>query len=137
MAERRPCKATVGGSSPLTGFSVLQPCTLRSDAGRRERKGNARAHLCVSIVVRRLEEIRAELEQAVAERTKLWEELSQAHDAAKSAQVARLTARINNLWAEERSARARLRFGDAKDILSRARAEDRLERESRRLRRAA
>jgi hypothetical protein len=85
----------------------------------------------------RLDQIRAELEQLIEERAELWEALAEAHDPVKSAEAARLSQRIDQLWAESRNERARARFGPSEDIISRARAEDRLEREARRLRRAA
>ena len=88
-------------------------------------------------VMRPLDEIRADIERATEQRAELWEELSYGGDVVKSAEVKRLTERINELWAEERATRARLRFGPSENILARARAEERLDRESRRLRKAA
>jgi hypothetical protein len=85
----------------------------------------------------RLQEIRVELEQAIAARAEVWEELAEEHDPVKSAEAARLSEQIDQLWAEARNERARARFGPSEDIISRARAEDRLEREAKRLRRAA
>ncbi len=82
-------------------------------------------------------EIRKELDEASERRARLWEELSVGLDPAKSAEAAALSARIEALWAELRAAHARARFGPAEDIIARARAEDRLDRESRRLREAA
>ncbi|MDQ3891023.1 MAG: hypothetical protein M3312_10825 [Actinomycetota bacterium] len=82
-------------------------------------------------------EIRKELDEASERRVRLWEELSVGLDPAKSAEAAALSGRIAALWAELRAAQARARFGPAEDIIARARAEDRLDRESRRLREAA
>ena len=87
--------------------------------------------------MRTLTEIRQELEELAERRAALWVELSDHHDTAKAAEAAKLSARIEALWDESRTARARLRFGEPEHILARARAEDRLDRESRRLRRAA
>ena len=87
--------------------------------------------------MRPIAEIRAEIERLTEERANLWEELSHGGDAVKSAEVKRLSERITDLWAEERAARARLRFGPSESILARARAEERLDREARRLTRAA
>jgi hypothetical protein len=87
--------------------------------------------------MRPLEEIRTDIERATESRADLWEQLSDGADPAKSAEVQRLTHLIDELWAEERATRARVRFGPSENILARARAEDRLDRESRRLRRAA
>ena len=82
--------------------------------------------------MRSLTEIRAELERATERRAQLWEELGAGFDAQKSAEAARLSERINELWAEARSVRARSRFGPSELILRRARAEERAERETRR-----
>ena len=87
--------------------------------------------------MRTLTDIRHELEDLAERRTELWEQLSEEHDPAKAAEAAKLSARIEALWDEARTARARQRFGEPERILARARAEDRLDRESRRLRRAA
>ena len=82
-------------------------------------------------------EIRAELEGAIARRAELWDALNEGHDPAKSAEAAQLTARIEDLWSEYRNVRARLRHGPVERIHARARAEERLEREAKPLRRAA
>ena len=82
--------------------------------------------------MRTIQEIRAELERAVDRRAELWHELGTGHDPAKSAEAARLSSRIEELWAESRAAQARSRFGSPELIQARARAEERLERESRR-----
>jgi hypothetical protein len=87
--------------------------------------------------VRTLTDIRRELEDAIERRAELWDDLSRGGDGTKSAEAAALSKRIEDLWAESRTARARVRFGDPELIVSRARAEDRLDRESRRLRQAA
>jgi hypothetical protein len=68
----------------------------------------------------------------VAARAALWAELAHGHDAVKSAEAARLSRRIEDLWAEARAADARRRFGSPELIQARARAEERLEREARR-----
>jgi hypothetical protein len=87
--------------------------------------------------VRTLHDIRAELERAIARRAELWQELAAGVDPAKSAEAAKLSKQIDDLWAEDRALRARTRWGDADLIRARARAEERLERESRRLERRA
>jgi hypothetical protein len=84
-----------------------------------------------------LDTIRRELDEAIEQRAALWESLSEQHDEETAVEAARLSARIEELWAESRSAKARLRFGSPDLIIARARAEDRLDREARRLRRAA
>jgi hypothetical protein len=87
--------------------------------------------------VRTLQDIRTELEQAIARRSELWQELATGGDPAKSGEAARLSKRIEDLWAEDRAVRARARWGDAEMIRARARAEERLEREARRVERRA
>jgi hypothetical protein len=77
-------------------------------------------------------EIRAELDRATKERGELWTYLSEQHDAAKSARAADLSELIEALWTELRRAQAYARFGPADEIIARARAEDRLDRESER-----
>ena len=87
--------------------------------------------------MRTLDEIRRELEVASERRAALWEDLSEGYDAVKSAEAARLTSRIEELWTESRIARAHARYGDSREIITRARAQDRLDREARRWRSAA
>jgi hypothetical protein len=82
--------------------------------------------------VRNPSEIHAEIEEATERRAAVWEELSRQHDAAKSAEAARLSRLIDDLWAEYRAARAHARYGPSEIIITRARAEERLDRESRR-----
>jgi hypothetical protein len=89
------------------------------------------------VSVRTLEDIRTELERAIARRSELWHELATGVDPAKSAEAAKLSKLIDDLWAEDRAVRARTRWGDADLIRARARAEERLEREARRVQRRA
>jgi hypothetical protein len=77
-------------------------------------------------------EIRAELDEAVDRRAEIWHELGEGIDPAKSAEVKRLSGLIEELWAEARATEARNRFGAPVLIHARARAEERLERDSRR-----
>ncbi len=79
-----------------------------------------------------MNEIRRDLEDASARRSALWEDLAEGYDAAKSAEAARLSKQIESLWAEARVARARSHYGPSEEIITRARAEDRLDREARR-----
>ncbi len=87
--------------------------------------------------MRALAEIRRELDEASERRADLWEELSEGFDPALSAEAARLTERIEELWTEARIAEAHVRYGDATEIITRARAQDRLDREARRWQNAA
>jgi hypothetical protein len=77
-------------------------------------------------------EIRAELDEAVDRRAEIWHELGEGIDPAKSAEVKRLSSLIEELWSEARAVEARNRFGSPELIQARARAEERLERDSRR-----
>jgi hypothetical protein len=77
-----------------------------------------------------MNEIRAELDRAVDRRAELWHELGEGVDTAKSAEAARLSRQIDELWAEARATQARMRFGSPELIQARARAEERLERDT-------
>jgi len=86
--------------------------------------------------MRSIQEIRTDLEQATVRRTEVWEELSHGVDPAKSAEAQRLSSLIDDLWAELRAVKAQQRWGPTELIQRRARAEERLERDSLRLRKA-
>lgn len=86
--------------------------------------------------MRTMKDIRDELERAVERRSQLWHELNGGIDPAKSAEAAELSEKIDELWAEARALRAYNRFGPSDEIRARARAEERLERDSRRLKAA-
>jgi len=87
--------------------------------------------------MRTLSEIRTDLDAATERRAELWERLSEGYDAPATAEAAGLTSRIEALWQEARIARAHARYGPSREIITRARAEDRLDREARRWRAAA
>jgi hypothetical protein len=74
------------------------------------------------------QEIHTEIEQLSERRAELWRALGQGHDAKASAELKAVQARLDELWAEHRALRARVRFGDREKIVARARAEERLER---------
>ena len=78
-----------------------------------------------------MDEIRAELAEAIDRRSELWHELGEGVDAAKSAEAARLSSKIEELWAEARAAQVERRFGPPELIQARARTEERLERDAR------
>jgi capsid protein len=73
-------------------------------------------------------EIRNEIEHAEERRRELWHTLSESHDQAAAAELAALNSRLDDLWNDYRSVRARIRFGDPETIVKRARLEERLER---------
>jgi hypothetical protein len=86
--------------------------------------------------MRTIEDIRKELERAVERRAELWHDLNDGVDPAKSAEAAELSEQIDELWAEARALRAHERFGPSDAIRARARAAERLERDSQRLKAA-
>jgi hypothetical protein len=75
-----------------------------------------------------LTQIHKEIEEISEQRTELWHVLSQRHDPGAAAQLKSLSAQLDNLWDEERTLKAALRFGDRDHIVARARVEERLER---------
>ena len=99
------------------------------------RNGHPRS--LVKKVVRTTNQIREELDQAIARRAELWHELAQGSNAETSAELAGLSKVIDELWGEFRTAEARKRFGSPELIHARARTEERLERDSRRVKQAA
>jgi hypothetical protein len=74
------------------------------------------------------EEIRAEIEELTEQRSELLHALNQGHDRALVERHKAVEEQLEQLWAEQREARARLRFGERERIIRRARAEERLER---------
>lgn len=78
--------------------------------------------------MRTLEQIRTEIQQLSERRGELWRLLSQGRDPAVADEISELDSRLTALYDEQRSYRARLRFGDRDRIITRARAEERLER---------
>jgi hypothetical protein len=81
------------------------------------------------IDVRTPADIRDELDGAIRRRAELWEQLGRGAGQAASIELARLNARIADLWDEFRTARVRHRFGSPEPILQRAERDKRLERE--------
>jgi hypothetical protein len=73
--------------------------------------------------------IRRELDALAARRTALWDDLGARYDPEKTAEVARLGARMERLWLELRETRMRLRFGTPEAIRARARVDALVERE--------
>jgi hypothetical protein len=75
-----------------------------------------------------LAEIHAEIERLSEERAELWHRLSAEFDPQIKDEIHRLDVKLDRLWDDHRSLRARLRFGDRDAIVARARIEERLER---------
>ena len=75
-----------------------------------------------------LAQIHQEIEQTSERRTELWNSLSHDYDPGVASELKRLSDRLDQLWDEERTLKAALRFGDRDHIVARARVEERLER---------
>ncbi len=75
-----------------------------------------------------LTQIHKEIEETSERRTELWHILSQGYDQAAAAELKSLSGQLDQLWDEERTLKAALRFGDRDHIVARARVEERLER---------
>jgi hypothetical protein len=75
-----------------------------------------------------LTEIHKDIEALSERRTELWHELSMGHNPDVAAELKELSERLDDLWDEERTLKAALRFGDREHIVARARVEERLER---------
>jgi ABC-type phosphate transport system auxiliary subunit len=79
------------------------------------------------MTIEALNEIHEEIERASEERTEVRRRLSAEYDPNLVAELHALDARLDRLWDEQRSLRARLRFGSRESIVARARVEVRLE----------
>ncbi len=75
-----------------------------------------------------IDQIRAEIDSATERRAELWHLLSEGHDPALATELHELEERLSALWDEQRSLKARARFGDRDEIIKRARHEERLAR---------
>ena len=82
----------------------------------------------VEAIMRTVKEIHTEIEELSEERTELWHRLSDHHDPDVRAEIHAIDEKLDRLWDEHRTLRARLRFGDRDHIVARARVEERLER---------
>jgi hypothetical protein len=78
--------------------------------------------------MRTLTDIRQEIDEVSDRRLRVMRELAEGYDTSLAAEHQRLEERIAELWEEQRSARANLRFGDRDLIIQRARQEERLSR---------
>jgi ATP-dependent Clp protease ATP-binding subunit ClpA len=83
----------------------------------------------------RLRVVKQELAQVTARRTALWQEHTEATAPKAALEVAWLSERIEALWSEARQLAAEIRSGPRAEIITRARAAERVERDlGRRLR---
>lgn len=87
--------------------------------------------------MRTVTEIQEELDASSERRTWLWESLSENSDDQTRSTIEELNKQIDSLWQELRAAKAFMRTGPRDVIIARARAEDRFDREERRIRRVA
>jgi multidrug resistance efflux pump len=87
--------------------------------------------------MRRLRVVRRQLAAATDRRSELWREHGDGSDSAFAAEVARLSDRIDTLWAETRILMAEIRNGARADIIAKARAAERVERDLTRRQRLA
>ena len=78
--------------------------------------------------MRTLDEIRTEIDRLSDRRAEVLHELSEGHDADLAAEHQRLDEKLAELWDEQRSVKATIRFGDRDLIIQRARHEERLSR---------
>jgi hypothetical protein len=78
--------------------------------------------------VKTIQEIRSEIERASEDRAALLQRLSAGHDVVLADELRKLNDRIAELWDEHREARVRTRFGDRREIIRRARLEERIDR---------
>ncbi len=59
-----------------------------------------------------IDQIRAEIDSATERRAELWHLLSEGHDPALATELHELEERLSALWDEQRSLKARARFGE-------------------------
>jgi hypothetical protein len=78
--------------------------------------------------MRSIQDIREEIERASERRAELYSALSRGRDDTLAAELRVVHRRLEDLWEEQRAARAEVRFGPRESIRRRARTEERLER---------
>ena len=75
-----------------------------------------------------LNQLHDAIEQLSEERQELWHRLSGGLDPEAREELRAIDERLEQLWQELRTEKARLRFGERDEIVRRARAEERLDR---------
>jgi hypothetical protein len=78
--------------------------------------------------VNTLTEIHDQIDLLSERRGQLWRSLAEERDPATADELKQLDEQLADLWNQHRALRAQARFGDRDRIISRARAEERLER---------
>jgi septation ring formation regulator EzrA len=76
----------------------------------------------------KLNDINESIEQLSEERQELWQRLSEGLDPEARQELKAIDERLEQLWQDLRTEKARLRFGERDEIVRRARAEERLDR---------
>jgi hypothetical protein len=79
-------------------------------------------------VMRKLTEIKQEIDRLSDRRAGVLHDLSDGYDADLAAEHQRLEEKIAALWEEQRATRATIRHGDRDEIIQRARHDERLSR---------
>lgn len=82
--------------------------------------------------MRSLAEIKDEIDSLADRRARLLQRLAEAPDAGLARERRQLDARIAELWDEQRTTRATIRFGTRSSIVKRARRAERILRDPRR-----
>ena len=92
------------------------------------RSWNTAQATLVLIGMRTLEEIKEEIDALSERRIEVMRGLSEGFDTTLAAEHKELEEQIAQLWEEQRTVRAMLRFGDRDVIIQKARQEERLSR---------
>ena len=74
-------------------------------------------------------DIHTQIEELSEKRQELWHLLSEGLDPQAATAIKEIDAQLQDLWQSLRHEKARLRFGEREEIVRRARAEERLERD--------
>ncbi len=91
-------------------------------------QGNPRTARSVNQSMRTLQDIKKDIDQLSDRRAEVLQRLSEGHNPELSAEHRQLDEQIAELWDEQRTTRATIRFGDRNLIIQRARHEERLSR---------
>src|SRR5262249_34829450 len=78
---------------------------------------------------KRLRTVKQELAKIAAKRTALWQLHEERSDAAVALEISRLSEQIEGFWEESRTLTAEIRNGARAEIIARARAAERIERD--------
>ena len=90
--------------------------------------GNPPTARSVNADMRTLQDIKRDIDRLSDQRAEVLHKLSEGHDPELTLEHKRLDEKIADLWDEQRTTRASIRFGDRNLIIQRARHEERLSR---------